>query len=99
MCIRDRPVTWLLVTSIVSKVESSVVFLIVIFPVSTSTISLKFRTIFAFTATLVALSAGVDEFKVGNTFVTLVKLNAVVELIPAYDPLSVSSNAVASINT
>ena len=75
------------------------VFLIVIFPVSTSTFSLKFRTIFASLKTSVALSAGVDEFKVGSTLLSTVKLNAVVELIPVYDPLSVSSNAVASINT
>ena len=53
------------VTSIVSIVELSDVFLIVIFPLSASTLSLKFRTIFAFTPTAVALSAGDDELRVG----------------------------------
>ena len=41
------------------------VFFIVIFPLSTSTFSSKLRTIFASTAILVALSAGVDESRVG----------------------------------
>ena len=68
------------------------------FPVSASTFSLKLRTIVELSATLVALSAGVDELSVGTELV-VVKLNAVVELIPAYEPLSVSSNAVASIKT
>ena len=53
------------VTSIVSIVELSEVFLIVIFPVSASTLSSKFKTIFASLDTLVALSAGVDELRVG----------------------------------
>ena len=39
------PVTWLLVTSIVSKIESLDDFLIVILPFSTSTASEKFRII------------------------------------------------------
>ena len=91
------PVTFELVTSIVSKVLSSEVFLIVIFPVSTSTISLKLRMMFAPSKTPVASSAGVDELKVGKTLV--VKLNAVVELIPAYEAPAALSNAVASINT
>ena len=60
-----EPVTWPLVTSIVSTVELSDVFFIVIFPVSASTISSKFKTIFASSATPVALSAGTDEVKVG----------------------------------
>ena len=78
------PVTFEFVTSIVSKVLLSEVFLIVIFPVSTSTISLKFRTIFASSATSVALSAGVDDDNVGFwTSAAVVKLKAVVELIPA----------------
>ena len=42
------------------------VFLIVIFPLSASTFLLKFKTIFASSDTLVALSAGVDELKVGK---------------------------------
>ena len=50
------------------------------------------------TATPVALSAGTDELNVGTGLV-LVKLKAVVELIPAYEPLSLSSKAVASIKT
>jgi len=37
----------------------------VILPVSASTFSLKFKTIFALSETPVALSAGVDELKVG----------------------------------
>ena len=49
----------------VSIVELSDVFLIVMFPLSASTLSLKLRTIFASIATPVALSAGVDELKVG----------------------------------
>ena len=69
-------------TPIVSKVLLSDFFLMVMFPVSTSTISLKFKTIFASLDTLVALSAGVDELKVGKTL-AVVKLKAVVELIPA----------------
>ena len=35
-------------------------------PLSASTASLKVKTIFAFTATLVALSAGVDDERVGS---------------------------------
>ena len=71
------------VTSIVSIVELSDVFLIVMYPVSASTLSLKFRTIFASIATLVALSAGVDDDNVGLATSAVVKLKAVVELIPA----------------
>ena len=54
------------VTSIVSIVESSDVFLIVILPLSASTFSLKFNTMFEVTLTPVALSAGVEDDKVGN---------------------------------
>ena len=67
-------------------------------PLSASTLSLKFRTIFASLATSVALSAGVDELKVGKLFAEI-KLKAVVELIPAYELLELSSKAEASINT
>ena len=70
----------------------------VMFPLSTSTFSLKLRTIVESTATPVALSAGTDELNVGTGLV-LVKLKAVVELIPAYEPLPLSSKAVASIKT
>ena len=73
-------------------------FLMVMFPLSASTFSLKLRTIVESTATPVALSAGTDELNVGTALV-LVKLKAVVELIPAYEPLSLSSKAVASIKT
>ena len=52
-------------------------------PISVSTVSLKVRTILAFTATLVALSEGLDELKVGSTVSIVVKLSAVVLLIPA----------------
>ena len=61
ICDEPDPVTLLPVTSIVSTVESSDVFLIVIFPVSASTLSLKFRTMFESTATPVALLEGVEE--------------------------------------
>ena len=77
------PVTWVLVTSIVSTVLSSLVFLIVIFPLSTSTASLKFKTIFVSTATSVSRWAGEDEDKLGLVESRVVKLNAVVEDIPA----------------
>jgi len=59
------PVTCASPTAIVATVELSEVFLIVMLPDSTSTASLKFRTILAFAATLAALSAGVDEDRVG----------------------------------
>ena len=54
----------------------------VMFPVSASTFSLKLRTIVVSRAISVALSAGTDELSVGTALVD-VKLNAVVELIPA----------------
>ena len=77
------PVTLLLVTLIVSTVLSSEVFLIVMLPLSASTVSLNVRTMFASTATLVASSAGLEELKVGAVVSTVVKLNAVVLDIPA----------------
>ena len=64
-----EPVTWPPVTSIVSTVELSDVFFIVIFPLSASTLSLKLRTIVESTATLVALSAGTDELSVGTVLI------------------------------
>ena len=70
-------------TSIVSNVLSSDFFLIVIFPVSASTLSLKFRTMFESTATSVALLEGVDDDNVGLVTSAVVKLRAIVELIPA----------------
>ena len=60
------PVTWPLVATLnVSTVELSEVFLIVILPVWTVTLSLKFKTIFASLATLGALSAGVEDDNIG----------------------------------
>ena len=60
-----EPVTCELVTDIFSINESSETFLIVIFPVSTSTDSENVKTILLSTATLVALSAGELFFRVG----------------------------------
>ena len=94
------PVTWLLVTLIVSTVALPVVFLIVIVPpLSASTFSLKLRTIVELSATPVASSSGTDEVNVGIVF-TVVKLKASVSLgIPAYDLPSTSSKAVGPIKT
>ena len=58
-------------TLMVSKIVLSVVFLIVILPVWTVTFSLKFKTMFASSATLVALLAGTDVFKIGASFATV----------------------------
>ena len=78
------PVTALSVTSIVSRVELSLVFLIVIFPLSTSTASLKFKVIFAVVDIPVALSVGVDEERVGLVLSIVVKLSILLVLsIPA----------------
>ena len=52
-------------TSIVSTVESSDDFLIVILPFSTSTASEKLRTMLLSTAIAVELSEGVELLKVG----------------------------------
>ena len=93
------PVTFELPTGIDSNVESSLVFLIRILPVSTSTFSLKFRTIFAFSPTPVALSLGVEEDKVGAMLSPVTKLSAVAPEIPAYELVAASSNAVAGIKT
>ena len=60
------------VTSIVSIVLSSEVFLIVIFPLSASTASLKVKTIFVFIVTSVALSDGLDDDKDGASLSKLV---------------------------
>ena len=59
------PVTKPPVTSIVSTVLSSDVFLMVILPVSTSTASSKVKTMFEPTVTPVASSVGVDDDKLG----------------------------------
>ena len=81
----------------VSIVELSVVFLIVILPVSTSTASEKLRTILLSTATAVALSAGDELLKEGATMSAVVKDKEVVSEIPAYELPEESSKAVASI--
>ena len=60
------PVTKPLVTSMVSTVESSEDFLIVMLPLSTSTASLKVSTILASTATPVTPSEGVEEDRVSD---------------------------------
>ena len=59
------PVTLEPVTSMVSTIESSKDFLITILPLSTSTASLKVRTILASTAIPVEPSTGVEEDRVG----------------------------------
>ena len=59
-------------TSIVSIVELSDVFLMIIFPVSTSTGSEKLSSILLLTATPVELSAGDELLKVGLTVSTVV---------------------------
>ena len=53
------------------------------FPDVALTLSLNVRTILALTATPVALSAGTEEERVGAILSSVVKLKAVVELIPA----------------
>ena len=71
------------VTSIVSTVLLSDVFLIVILPLSASTASLNVKTIFASIRIFEALSAGFDEERVGFVSSPVVKLKAVVLEIPA----------------
>ena len=83
----------------VSTVLLSDVFLMVIFPLSGSTSSSNVKTILLFVATPVALSAGLEDDKVGLVLSTVVKLRAVVLDIPAYELLLPSSKAVASIKT
>ena len=87
------------VTPIVSTVELSNDFLMVILPLSASTASSKFRMILSLTPKPVALSVGVEDERVGFTISSVVKLRAVVLEIPAYELLEESSKAVASINT
>ena len=93
------PVTLEPVTSMASIVESSDVFLMVILPLSTSTASLKVRTILASTAIPVEPSTGVEEDRVGTPISAVVKLSAVVLEMPAYELLEVSSKPLASIKT
>ena len=61
------------------------------------TASLNVNTIFAPTATPVALSAGEVETKVGFTVSTEIKFNDEELLMPAYELPTASSNAVAAI--
>ena len=65
----------------VSTVLSSEVFFIVILPLSASTFSLKFSTMFASTATSVALSAGLEDDNVGFVLSDVVSFNVVFSLI------------------
>ena len=67
ICVVPEPVTCELPTAMVSTVELSDVFLIVILPLSTSTASEKLRMILLSTATPVALSDGVLLLSVGVT--------------------------------
>ena len=67
----------------VSMVELSDDFLIVIFPDSLSTASEKLRTILLSTAIAVALSAGVELLKVGAITSAVVKERLVVSEMPA----------------
>ena len=77
------PLTLFPVTSIASMVLSSEDSLIVIFPLSASTASLKDSEIFAETYSTVAGSAGFELDKEGLVLSIVVKLNAVVLEIPA----------------
>ena len=83
----------------VSMVELSEVFLIVMLPLSRSTTSSKFRMILSLTPIPVALSAGDEEDKIGAPTSAVVKLSAVVLEIPTKELPAASSKAVASINT
>ena len=67
----------------VSIVELSDVFLIVILPLSASTASAKLRTILLSIATAVALSAGDQLLNVGLIVSAIVNERLVVSLIPA----------------
>ena len=79
----DDTETFELPTGIDSNVVSSVVFLIIMLPLSASTASLKVRTILAVSETPVAPSAGVAEAKVGTVASLVVKLSVVFDTIPA----------------
>jgi hypothetical protein len=81
----------------VSMVELSEAFLIVILPLSMSTASLKVRIMLAFSETPVALSEGEEEDNKGAAVSPAAKLSDVLLLIPAYELPEASSKAVASI--
>ena len=89
------PVTLELVTAIVSTVESSDDFLMVILPLSLSTALLKVKMILSFTPTPVAPSAGVDEDNVGTSVSTTVKVALSAEIACS----QVESSTVAPIAT
>ena len=97
ICVVPEPVTWLLSTAMLSTVELSDVFLIVILPVSTSTASEKFRMILLSTVIPVAPKAGDELLKVGTPTSAEVNERLVVSLIPAYELPEESSKAVAAI--
>ena len=67
----------------VSIVESSDDFLIVILPLSTSTASEKLRTMLLSTAIAVELLAGVELIRVGSRTSEVVKERVVLSEIPA----------------
>ena len=69
----------------------------IILPLSTSTLSLKFKTIFALSETLVALSAGLEEDKVGFELAVLKKADVGVVPNPV-TPVKVDIIAVAPPN-
>ncbi len=83
----------------IATVLSSLVFFIVIFPLSASTASLNVKTIFVPILTSLALSVGLEDESVGFVSSPVVKLKAVALDIPAYELLEASSKAVASIKT
>ena len=77
------PVTWLLVTSIVSTTELSDDLWITISPLSKSTASEKFKTILLSKAISVELSNGEVLVKAGATVSSVVNDKVVGSLIPA----------------
>ena len=99
MIVVPDPLTFVAsVTAIVSIIELSLVFLIIIFPLSTSTISEKVSTIFAVVETPVALSDGVLEESLGTVITEKLKTAAL--LMPAKEVASSDAlKAVAAINT
>ena len=87
------PDTNSLVTSIVSTVESSEDFLMVIFPVLTSTASEKLRTISLVVVTSVESSAGVELLKVGEVSSAVVNKNVDLSTLSLKDAPETSSKA------
>ena len=84
MVVVPVPVTWPPAAGMVSTVDPSAVWWMVMLPVSVSTGSTKVRTMLASTATPVVPFAGVDETRVGSTVSdAVVKFHVVVSRIPA----------------